>query len=74
VLALLLIRVAENATTDTWRNLRHELDRMHLVILATPDGHVAQRPAATPGQQHILRGLDMPGPPKFLDFTLPAQA
>ena len=30
-LALLLIRVAENATSDTWRNLRHELDRMHLV-------------------------------------------
>ncbi len=46
-LALLLIRVAENATTDTWRNLRHELDRMHLVTLATPDGHVAQRSAAS---------------------------
>ena len=27
-LALLLIRVAENAASDTWRNLRHELDRM----------------------------------------------
>ena len=29
-LALLLIRLAETATGDTWRNLRHELDRMHL--------------------------------------------
>src|SRR5918994_1117658 len=29
-LALLLIRVVENATGDTWRNTRHELDRMHL--------------------------------------------
>ena len=44
-LALLLIRVAENATGDTWRNLRHELDRMHLVTLATSDGRVAQRSA-----------------------------
>ena len=26
-LALLLIRLAENATADTWRNLRHQLDR-----------------------------------------------
>ena len=34
-LALLLLRVIENATGDTWRNLRHELDRMHLVTLAT---------------------------------------
>ena len=71
-LALLLIRVAENATGDTWRNLRHELDRMHLVTLATADGRVAQRSAATPGQQHILRALDLREPPKFFDFTPPA--
>ena len=32
-LGLLLVRVAENATSDTWRNLRNELDRMHLVTL-----------------------------------------
>ncbi|UQX10379.1 hypothetical protein M5I08_20000 [Candidatus Mycobacterium methanotrophicum] len=37
-LALLLIH-AEIRTGDTWRNLRHELDRMHLVTLATADGH-----------------------------------
>ena len=48
-LALLLIRVAENATGDTWRNLRHELDRMHLVTLATGDGRVAQRTTSTAG-------------------------
>ena len=42
-LALLLIRVAETATGDTWRNLRQELDRMHLVTLATDDGRVTQR-------------------------------
>jgi hypothetical protein len=70
-LALLLIRVAENATADTWRNLHHELDRMHLVTLATGHGQVAQRSATTPGQQAILRGLNLPEPPKFLDFTLP---
>jgi len=32
-LALLLMRVVENATDDSWRNVRHELDRMHLVPL-----------------------------------------
>ena len=71
-LALLLIRIAENATGDTWRNLRHELDRMHLVALATSDGQVAQRSAATPGQQTIFHALHLREPPKFFDFTLPA--
>jgi hypothetical protein len=69
-LALLLLRVIENATTDTWRNLRHELDRMHLVTLATNAGQLAQRSATTPGQQSILRALDLPEPPRFFDFTL----
>jgi len=52
-----LIRVAENTTGDTWRNLRHELDRMHLV---TPAGAVAQRSALIPGQKAILEALDVP--------------
>jgi hypothetical protein len=68
-LALLLIRVIENATADTWRNTHHELDRMHLVTLATDHGRVAQRSAITPGQHSVLRALDLPDPPKFFDFT-----
>jgi hypothetical protein len=70
-LALLLLRVVENATGDTWRNLRHELDRMHLVTLATADGHVAQRSATTPGQKAILAALELGEPPRFFDFTVP---
>jgi Transposase DDE domain len=72
-LALLLIRVAENGAGDTWRNIRNELDRMHLVTLATAAGRVAQRSAATPGQQAILQALDLREPPKFLDFTIEAE-
>jgi hypothetical protein len=68
-LALLLIRVIENTATDTWRNIRHELDRMALVTLATPDGHVAQRSITTTGQRAILTALQLPEPPRFFDFT-----
>ncbi len=68
-LALLLLRVVENATDHTWRNIRHELDRMHLITLATADGHVAQRSALTPGQKSILTALKLPEPPRFFDFT-----
>ncbi|MHB1008279.1 MAG: IS1634 family transposase [Dermatophilaceae bacterium] len=70
-LALLLLRVVENATDDTWRNVRNELDRMHLVTLATTDGQVAQRSATTPGQKTILAALELPEPPRFFDFTVP---
>ena len=70
-LALLLLRVVENATDDTWRNVRHELDRMHLVTLATGDGQVAQRSATTAGQKAILAALELPEPARFFDFTVP---
>jgi Transposase DDE domain len=71
-LALLLLRVVENATGDTWRNVRHELDRMHLVTLSTADGHVAQRSTATAGQKTILTALELREPPRFFDFTIPS--
>jgi len=70
-LALLLLRVVENATGDTWRNIRHELDRMHLVTLSAAEGQVAQRSATTTGQKTILAALDLPEPARFFDFTVP---
>ena len=68
-LALLLIRVVENTTGDTWRNIRNELDRLHLVTLATAEGQVAQRSMLTPEHKRILAALEVPEPPRFYDFT-----
>jgi len=68
-LALLLLRVAETETGETWRNIRNELDRMHLVTLATSEGTVSQRTELTPGQRKILTALNLPEPPGFYDFT-----
>jgi hypothetical protein len=68
-LALLLIRVVETAVGDTWRNVRHELDRMALVILATDHGRVAQRSTLTAGHKSILTALGLPGPARYFDFT-----
>ena len=70
-LALLLVRVVENGTGDTWRNVHNELDRMHLVTLETTDGRVAQRSATTPGQAKILKALELAEPARFFDFKLP---
>ena len=68
-LALLLTRVIETTTGDTWRTTRHELDRMHLVTLATIDGAVAQRSQTTPAQRSLLKALRLAEPPRFYDFT-----
>jgi transposase len=65
-LALLLVRIAENATGETWRNLCNELERMHLGTFAGPAGVSRQRTELTPGQRAILRALDLPEPPRFL--------
>jgi hypothetical protein len=68
-LALLVLRVAEIEVGDTWRNIRNELDRMHLVTMATSQGTVSQRSELTPGQRHILKRLKLAEPPRFFDFT-----
>jgi transposase len=70
-LGLLLIRVAENATGDTWRNLRNELDRMHLVTLETTEGRIAKRSATTKRQREILAALEVREPAQILDYELP---
>ena len=43
---------------------------MQLVTLATADGQVAQRSAATAGQKAILSLLELPELPRFLDFAI----
>ncbi len=68
-LALLLLRVAETQAHDTWRNIRNELDRMHLVTLATSHGTVSQRTELTHHQRQILGALALPEPARFHDFT-----
>ena len=73
-LALLLLRVAETETNDSWRNIRNELDRMHLVTLATSHGTVAQRTELTHDQRRILKALELPEPPRFYDFAPAATA
>jgi len=37
--------------------------------LATADGRVAQRSALTSDQKTILAAVNLPEPPKYLDFT-----
>ena len=54
-LALLLIRVAERHTGQTWRRINRELGRLHAVTLAGPAGRVEQTTALTHHPAGALR-------------------
>jgi len=67
-LALMLIRVAENATGWTWPRICREMQRMHLGQFTGPAGRVTQRTETTPEQRQILRALQLKEPPIVLDL------
>jgi hypothetical protein len=67
-LALVLVRVAETTTGDTWPQIRRELERMHLGEFTGPAGRLTQRTETTPGQRDLLRALEIPEPPLVLDL------
>ena len=73
-LALLLIRIAENQAGVTWRNLRDELQRMHLGTFAGPAGSSQQRTELTARQRDILHALNVAQPPLFLHLDAPEPA
>jgi hypothetical protein len=53
-LALLLARIAENATGNTWPELRRQPDRIAVGTFAGPAGTFRQRTEITDAQQAIL--------------------
>lgn len=68
-LALLLIRLVETATNDTWRNTRHHLEQLHLGTFEGPAGTISRRTTTTATQKQILTALHLPEPPQFSDLT-----
>jgi transposase len=68
-LALLLVRLCERQAADTWRNLRRELERLHLVTLAGAAGQVQQTTRLTPEQRDILAQLQIEPPPTLTSLT-----
>ncbi|XIJ51837.1 IS1634 family transposase [Kitasatospora hibisci] len=68
-LALLLIRVAENATGQTWNRLRAELQRLQAATFTGPAGTYRQTTEPTKPQRDILAALDLPVPRKVIELT-----
>jgi len=68
-LALLLIRIAETKTGQTWAEIRDELQRLHLGTFTGPAGSFRQRTELTTGQKKILAALDLPEPRRIVEAT-----
>jgi len=68
-LALLLVRVAENACADSWPNLRRELERIKLGSFAGPAGSFSQRTEITAAQRAILARLELAEPARITELA-----
>ena len=64
-LALLLIRVAERQTQQTWRRIATELARLHLVTLTGPTGTIAQTTELTHTQRELFAATGVQPPPRI---------
>jgi transposase len=68
-LALLLIRIAETTTGQTWPSTRDELQRLHLGTFTGPAGTFRQRTEITPHQRKILAALTLDEPRRVHEAT-----
>ncbi len=68
-LALVIVRVAENRTNQTWRTLRTELAQIRQGHFRSPDGEFTQTTELTAAQQALHHQLQIPEPPRFGRIT-----
>jgi hypothetical protein len=68
-LALLLVRVAETTTGQTWPALRRALDRLHVGTFTGPAGTFRQRTDLTKAQQDIFAKLQLPPPKQIIELA-----
>ena len=69
-LALLLVRIIEIETGQTWERIRKVLSRLHLGIFSTKNGRILQRSELTREQSNILKKLKIKPPPLIKNIDL----
>lgn len=64
-LALMLVRVSEQRTGRTWRQIRPELGEIRNGHFEGPDGAFTKTTEITPTQRDLLAAMGVPEPPKI---------
>jgi hypothetical protein len=67
-LALLLTRVAERGSSQTWRNINRQLGRIIQVTLAGPAGTITQTTPLTSDQKAIYQAISIQPPARITAF------
>ncbi len=68
-LALVLVRLAETRTGETWRTIRAELGQIRQGHFRSSDGDFTQTSELTPRQRDLHTALGVPEPPRFGRIT-----
>jgi transposase len=73
-LALLLIRVIENETNDTWHNLKHTTWQLMAGRHRTQHGIITQSSTPTSDMKRVLDALNLKPPKRYLELPRPNKA
>ena len=73
-LALLLIRIAETETGDSWHQIKKNFRQLTVGFLATMNGELAQLNKVTPEQKRVLNALKLKPPSRNVSMKLPGTA
>lgn len=68
-LALLLMRVAENTSGQTWNRIRTEAQRVHAVSFEGPAGSFRKTTQLSKTQRDLFAALGIDPPKTILDIT-----
>ena len=68
-LALLLIRIAETTTGDTWHQVRRHLDRLHAGTFTGPTGLFRQRTELSKPHRELFAALAIPAPKQIIELA-----
>jgi hypothetical protein len=67
-LALLLVRIIENHTDETWQNIRRHLDRLHVGTFTGPTGLFRQRTELSKPQKDLFAKLAITPPKQIIEL------
>jgi IS4 transposase len=67
-LALLLVRIVETTTGDTWNRVREDLQELHVGTFEGPAGTFRQRTELTTAQRDVLAKLGVDAPKKIVEL------
>ena len=72
-LALLLVRIVETRTRQTWHHLRPALQHLHVGTFTGPAGTYQQTTTPSPHIKAVFAALDVELPPKVLHLHTPVE-